>query len=104
VVSASDFLKGQDVRDDVTSQDARKRRCPMLGHDVSFSYCRAPGRELPCGKIFDCWWETFDVESFVRAHFSEADIRKILAPRQDKASSLVDLIDKAKRARSDPDG
>lgn len=44
------------------------------------------------------------MESFVRAHFSEADIREILAPRQDKASSLVDLIEKAKRARSDPDG
>ena len=85
--------------DDLTSQDARKRRCPMLGHDVNFSYCRAPGRGLPCGKVFDCWWETFDVESFVRAHFSEADIREVLALRQDKVTSLVDLIDRAKRAR-----
>ena len=102
-MSASDCLKGQDVRDDVTSQDARRRRCPMLGHEVSFAYCRAPGRELPCRKVFDCWWETFDVESFVRAHFDEADIRRILASRQDKVSSLVELIEKAKKARRAPD-
>ena len=85
--------------DEINQNDHRVRRCPMLGHDVSFAYCRAPGSELPCRRIFDCWWETFDVESFVRAHFSEADIREVLALRQDKVTSLVDLIDRAKRAR-----
>jgi len=71
---------------------------------VSFSYCRAPGRELPCGKVFDCWWETFDVESFIRGHYCEADIRKILAPPKDKAVTLAELIEKARKVRNDPGG
>ena len=80
---------------DIACEDRRARRCPMLGHDVHFGYCRAPGRELPCGKVFDCWWELFDVEAFVRAHYSQEDIARVLGPRQDKVATLVDLIRKA---------
>ena len=82
--------------------DARARRCPMLGHDVPFSYCRAPASDLPCRKVFDCWWETFDVEAFVRRHFGEEAIGRLLAPRPDKAATLVDLIAKARRAQARP--
>ena len=71
----------------------------MLGHDIQFSYCRAPGRPLPCRKVFDCWFETFDVEAFIRGHFDEADVQRILAPPADKMSTLLDLIEKAKRSR-----
>jgi hypothetical protein len=86
------------VEEDITSHDGRKRRCPMLGHDVQFSYCRAPGRRLPCRRVFDCWFETFDVEAFIRGHFAEADIQQILAPPTDKVSTLLDLIEKARRS------
>ena len=86
------------MADPITEHDSLKRRCPMLGHDLAFSYCRAPGRELPCGKIFDCWWETFDVESFVRAHFTEEQVGQILAPREDKLVSLLEQIERAKAA------
>jgi len=70
----------------------------MLGHDVPFSYCREPGRDLPCRKVFDCWWETFDVEGFVREHFSEAEIGRILAPPADKMATLAELIERARQA------
>ncbi|KPK41292.1 MAG: hypothetical protein AMK72_15355 [Planctomycetes bacterium SM23_25] len=86
------------MADDITAHDRRRRRCPMLGHDVPFSYCRMPGRPLPCGRIFDCWWETFDVRTFLGGHFSEADIARILAPPKDKAVTLVELIEKARKA------
>jgi len=86
------------MTDEITAHDNRVRRCPMLGHDVPFSYCRAPGAELPCRRIFDCWFETFDVEGFIRAHYSEADIRRILAPRQDKTASIVELIERARKS------
>ena len=86
------------MTDEITSNDHRVRRCPMLGHDLAFSYCRAPARPLPCGKIFDCWWEAFDVEAFIRAHYDEADIERILAPRPDKVASIVDLIQRASRS------
>ena len=86
----------------IDTHDARCRRCPMLGHEVPFSYCRSPGRELPCGRIFDCWWEAFDVASFLRAHLDEQEIQQILAPREAKVTSLVDLIRRAKEAAEKP--
>lgn len=83
---------------DITENDHRSRRCPMLGHDLRFSYCRHPGRELPCGRIGDCWWKTFDIESFVRAHYSDEQVRQILATPKPKILSLVELIQKAQQA------
>ena len=59
---------------------------------------RAPGSEIPCRRVFDCWWKTFDVEAFIRAHYSEDDVAKILAPRQDKTATLVELIERARKA------
>ena len=86
------------MAEDITAHDGRRRRCPMLGHDVPFSYCRTPGRQLPCSRIFDCWGETFDVGAFIRRHFSQDDIARILAPPKDKAASLIELIEKARKA------
>ena len=38
------------------------RRCPRLGGEVAFGYCKVCGGEkTPCFKVFDCWWERFDV-------------------------------------------
>ena len=69
----------------------------MLGHEVAFSYCRAPGSEMPCRKIYDCWWETFDIDAFMKAHYDEAVLRRITAPPPSKAASLLDLIEQAKK-------
>ena len=83
----------------LTCNDHRTRRCPKLGHDINFSYCRSPGSELPCGKILDCWWETFDVEGFIREHFTDQQISQMLSPAKPKMQSLVELINRAKRAQ-----
>jgi hypothetical protein len=83
------------MTDSLTQHDDRLRRCPALGHEVPFSYCRAPGRDLPCRKIFDCWWETFDVAAFMKQHYTPEQLQQITAPPPSKASSLIDLIRRA---------
>ncbi len=87
--------------ENLKAHDGRTRRCPKLGHDLTFAYCRAPGRALPCGKVFDCWWEAFDVEGWARAHFTGDEIARILAPPPPKTATLVELIERAKRARKE---
>ena len=71
----------------------------MLGHEVKFGYCRqsggSEGDTLPCRKIFDCWFEIFDIESFMREHYSEAEIAEVLSPQKDKMVSLMELIRRA---------
>ena len=90
------------MTDDITANDDRSRRCPMLGHDIRFSYCRQPGRPIPCGRIGDCWWEIFDIESFVRAHYSEDQVRQILSPPKPKMQSLIELIQQARQHDDKP--
>ena len=87
-----------------TSHDDRRRYCPMLGHEVGFSYCRSTSGDQPCGRVFDCWRETFDVEGFLRPHLSDDQVRRIEAPRPDKAATLVELIAQARQRAAGGDG
>jgi len=89
------------MTEELTTHDHRKRYCPLLGHHLHFKYCRAPASPLPCRRILDCWWRTFDVESFLRAHLSHEEIQELLAPRKDKMTSIVELIQKARDNQKD---
>lgn len=75
-------------------------RCCRLGHEVTFGYCRQESGEKPCRLILDCWWERFDVRSFLRAHFSEEAMAQIerasASPPPSKLLSLVEMIQQAK--------
>jgi len=89
------------MADPITTHDGRSRYCSMLGHHLCFSYCRATTGNRPCGRVVDCWRETFDVEQFLRLHLTDEQMQQIGAPRSDKAATLVELIAKAKRAQSE---
>ena len=69
----------------------------MLGHEVPFSYCRQPGKGIPCRKIFDCWWETIDIKGFVEKNFSEEIQAALHEPPKPKMLSLLDIIEQARR-------
>jgi len=75
-------------------------RCPRLGHELTFGYCRRETGGKPCRLILDCWWERFDVRSFLRAHLSEDAMAQVeragAAPPPSKVLSLVDMIQQAK--------
>ncbi|MFW5839281.1 MAG: hypothetical protein ACOCZE_01745 [Planctomycetota bacterium] len=85
------------MSDSLQNHDQRRQRCRRLGHQVPFSYCRAPGSDLPCPKIADCWYEQFDVTAWLRENFSEDQIARITAPAKDKRLSLVELIQQAQK-------
>ena len=82
--------------EEITCNDERVRRCPMLGHPIQFAYCRTPGVPVPCRKIFDCWWEVFDVTAYMEEWYGEAKIAEIISPSKGKILSLAELIKKAK--------
>lgn len=87
------------MTDNKPSHDQRQRRCPRLGHDVFFGYCRICGDDSsPCFKVFDCWWEQFDVVDYLRKHLTTEAFDKLRSnPPQNKVSSLVDLIQQARK-------
>ena len=81
------------------SKDQLERRCPRLGGSITFQYCRLCGDAgLPCWKIFDCWWEVFDITDFLKENLpGDAFDRLVDAKPKPKISSLVELIEQAKQ-------
>jgi hypothetical protein len=75
-------------------------RCRRLGHEVAFGYCRQETGGKPCRLVLDCWWERFDVRSFLQAQLSEdamAEVEQAAASSPpSKVLSLVEMIQRAK--------
>ena len=78
--------------------DLLERRCPRLGGPVLFSYCKTSvDNHSICWKIFDCWWECFDVVGYLKKSLPEDKFKNLAnsKPKQ-KIVSLVELIEQAK--------
>ena len=80
-------------------KDNLEQRCPRLGGPITFKYCRDSGEnQKPCFKIMDCWWETFDVRTYLKEILSESDFKALMdAKPPDKIASLIDIIEQAKQ-------
>ncbi len=81
----------------ITDHDKQERRCPRLGNDVPFSYCRKPGDDTPCSRIYDCWWQTFDIHAFMQEHYSKEILSEIAKPPQLKTTSLLEMIQQVEK-------
>ena len=73
-------------------------RCPRLGHQIFFSYCRKENRGQPCFKTLDCWHEHFLVEEFLKKVLTKEEWANIFEkPPKPKMLSLVEMIEQAKK-------
>ena len=82
--------------------DAFQIRCPRLGHQIAFSYCRHENRGAPCFKTLDCWHEHFLVEEHLRVELSAEQMQDRLERRpKPKMVSLLELIEQAARNRTE---
>ena len=77
--------------------DSEKIYCRKLGHELDFKYCRQEQDFFPCSKVLNCWFERIAIEEYIQKHFSEAEIKKMVAPPQNKIVSLIDIIERAKK-------
>jgi len=80
----------------------RERRCPRLGGTViSFSYCMISGNDnLPCLKTLDCWWEEFDVQTYLKEQMAEPAYRQFISVvqcQQNKISSIIEIANMARK-------
>lgn len=78
--------------------DHLERRCPRLGHPVSFSYCRkCEEDDSPCFKVFDCWWEYFDVVDYLRNNLNSEQFQALIQKKpKPKITSILELVREAK--------
>ena len=82
--------------------DSFKIRCPRLGHEIVFSYCRSEGGDLPCRKVLDCWYPYFDVARYFRNRLTTEEWRALFeSPPPPKILTLLELIEQAKKRQKD---
>ena len=76
-----------------------QRRCPRLGGPVSFEYCMECGNgKQPCWKIVDCWWEAFDIVTYLKKNLSEEEFNRLIHTRpKPKITSLIEMIEQARQ-------
>ena len=71
-------------------------RCPKLGHQIFFSYCRGENFGSPCFKTLDCWYPYFPVADFLKSDLSAEEWdNTFVKPPKAKVVSLVELIERA---------
>jgi len=84
-----------------TKYDDREIRCPRLGGEVQFSYCRRESGYLPCPRVVICWQAFFPVEQYLMENMS-AEMWERFSQQQpkDKVTTLLDLIEAAKKQKA----
>lgn len=77
--------------------DDREIRCPRLGGQVTFGYCRQEALGKPCFKTMDCWHPYFEAEIFFRGELGDDVFEQIFhAVPKPRLVTLVDLIAQAR--------
>ncbi len=51
--------------------------CSQLGMLIGFSYCVSMNDGLPCRNSIDCWKERLDIVAFIKAKYSDAELKKV---------------------------
>jgi hypothetical protein len=78
--------------------DSFQIRCPRLGQQIHFSYCRKENMGLPCFKTLDCWYIHFEVIEYLQQKLSPTEWKDAFEkPQTPKMVSLAELIEKAQK-------
>jgi len=83
--------------------DDRAMRCPRVGGEVNFRFCRFENNMLPCRFIVGCWQGQMDIEAFLDEQYSEEELDSIFTPPRPKMETLLDLMEKAKKEKKQND-
>lgn len=78
--------------------DTFQIRCPRLGQQIHFSYCRQENMGLPCFKTLDCWHVHFKVVEYLRQELTPVQWNETFEkPQTPKMVSLAELIEKVQK-------
>lgn len=83
----------------VEKYDDKTIRCPRIGGDVNFKFCRFENNLIPCRWIIGCWNGRIDINTFLKDHYSEKELNQIFVPPKPKMQSLIEMVEKAKKSK-----
>jgi hypothetical protein len=83
-----------------TEHDHQLIRCPKLGDEMTFAYCLREAGDLPCARIVQCWFKSFDVAALLKDRLTPSEWERFTdAQPKDKLTGLIEIIEKAKRQK-----
>jgi len=86
----------------IKEYDALIIRCPQLGGEVPFKYCRTMNEDLPCRRMTVCWEFRMEISKFLSENYSIDQIQRALAPpTKTRLESILELIEKAKKIKEE---
>ncbi len=84
----------------IEEHDALIIRCPQLGGEVPFGYCRTVSEDFPCRRIMVCWEFRLEISKFLSKHYSVDQIQCALSPpAKTRLDTLLELIESAKKIK-----
>jgi len=89
-----------DITESIPPTDEQTIRCPRLGHQIPFSFCRVENKGLPCFKTLDCWYVHFPVEAHLKAELTPEQWEEAFdRPSSPKMASLLEMIEQAGKVK-----
>ena len=85
----------------IEEHDDKWLRCPRVGGEVNFRFCRSENNMLPCRWIIGCWQAQIDINMFLEDHYSEKELGQVFTPPKPKIESLMGLVEKAKKTKNE---
>ena len=86
----------------IEEHDSLIIRCPQLGGEIPFRYCRTLNEDLPCRRIMVCWEFRIEISKFLTEHYSFEQIERALAPpTKTRIDTILELIEKAKKIKEE---
>ncbi|MEA3469850.1 MAG: hypothetical protein U9R57_16735 [Thermodesulfobacteriota bacterium] len=77
--------------------DKKEGYCKMLGHFLTFNYCRSANKGLPCSKVLDCWFQHFPIQEYINENYSADEQTKIFEPPKTKILTLAEILEQAQQ-------
>ncbi|HET57341.1 MAG TPA: hypothetical protein ENN35_02735 [Deltaproteobacteria bacterium] len=72
-------------------------RCPRLGGEVTFAYCRVEQGDLPCSRIIECW-PSLPVKEWLQEVLTPEEWdRFVNRPPGDRISTIFKAVDSLKK-------
>ncbi len=71
--------------------------CRKLGHHLPLTYCLSPGQPLFCSSFRNCWFSRMNVDDFLGAKFSAAQIEQAEKPSIPKVTNIMSIIEKYRK-------
>jgi len=77
--------------------DTVEIRCPKLGCEITFAYCRQEQGDLPCARTIKCWEPYLPIEAYLTEILSEADQERFRAALpQGRMATIFETVDRIK--------